>query len=132
MRLRPQVRGVSGSAVPTSTGYRRLLPAGSPSAGAGTVSAAGRTWRNLVRRSGLKSRRPKGHVGSNPTVRTVRSAAEVRAVLAFSATGASDSEIARRTGIPRRTVADWTAAGESRLTPRERRRPRPDVANVPA
>jgi Homeodomain-like domain len=39
--------------------------------------------------------------------RTARQATEIHAVLSLLATGASDYEIARRTGIPRSTVLNW-------------------------
>jgi hypothetical protein len=38
---------------------------------------------------------------------TARQASEIHAVLSLLATGASDYEIARRTGIPRSTVLNW-------------------------
>ena len=50
---------------------------------------------------------PRGRVGSNPTRRMTRPADQVASVLALAADGMNQSEIARRTGIPRLTVNDW-------------------------
>ena len=47
---------------------------------------------------------------------TARQASEIHAVLSLLATGASDYEIARRTGIPCSTVLNWRH-GKSRVTP---------------
>jgi hypothetical protein len=72
-------------------------------------------------RGGLKSRCPKGHVGSNPTRRTIprqRTREEIAAVQALAAEGLNHCQIARRTGIPRSTVRDWL---NGRLPRRSRR-----------
>jgi hypothetical protein len=53
----------------------------------------------------------------------VRSEAEVNAVTSFVAVGLNDSEISRRTGIPRSTVRDWRRGGR-----RNGRRVAPDDA----
>jgi hypothetical protein len=84
----------------------------------------------IGRLDALKTRCPKGRVGSSPTRRTpeVRHDEEVVCqALALVASGLNDCEVSRRTGIPRTTIRDWRL-GRSRLpaTARGRRPIQPE------
>ena len=77
--------------------------------------------------SGLKSRRPSGHVGSSPTCGTLRHPDENRLALFLAENGFNASRVARYTGIPRSTVRDWMRNG----SPKGLRGAPIDPSNVP-
>lgn len=65
---------------------------------------------------GLKSRCPKGLVGSTPTRRIcrMRSRREYERVCELAATGLNSCEISKASAIPRSTVREWLAKGAPR------------------